>query len=52
MPGCINKIDFIVFIGEGGIFGKYGDAPLSLKVVAVHHAIDNFLVISEYAGLL
>ena len=48
----IDDVDFIVFIANGGVLGKNGDAALPLQVAGVHHALHRCLIFPVDAALL
>ena len=36
---------------DGGVFGKYGDAALTLDIVGIHDSVLHGLIGAEYAAL-
>ncbi len=48
---CVDDVDEHVFISDSRVFRKNCDTTLTLEVVRVHYAFDDFLIVAEYAGL-
>ena len=52
MARGIDDIDFGTLVGNGSIFGKNGNAPLTFQVIGVHDTFRNFLMCAENTALL
>ena len=50
MARRVDDVDLHVFIGNGNVLGKDGDAAFTFLVVAVEHALGHLLVLAEDAG--
>ena len=48
----VDDVDLGVAIGDGGVLGENGDAPLALKVAGVHDPLHDLLVLPVDAALL
>ena len=51
MARRIDDIDMRAFVFDSRVFGQNGNAAFFFKIVAVHHALVDFLVFPEGAGL-
>ena len=52
VAGSIDYVDFDALIVYGGILRQYGYTAFALKVVRVHDAFGNLLIVAEHARLL
>jgi hypothetical protein len=50
-PGRVDDVDALAVPHDGGVLRQDGDAALALQGVAVHHALDDLLVLAEHVGL-
>ena len=52
MTGRIDDVDLDFAVTNRSVFGHDGDAALAFEVEAVHHALDDSLVVAEGSALL
>ena len=52
MARGIHNVNLDIIMHNGAVFGIDGDPTLSLQIIAVHNAVNHFLVISENAALV
>ena len=51
VAGRIHNVDLHAVVADGGVFGKDGNAALTLQIVGVHNALGHRLVAAENAAL-
>jgi len=51
VAGRVHDVDLVAVPCHGGVLGQDGDASLALEGARVHHALGDFLVLAEDAGL-
>ena len=47
VPGCVDDIDFAVFVTDTDIFCQNGDAAFAFNIVAVEETLMHFLIFAE-----
>ena len=52
MARGIHDVDLVILVGDGGVLGEDGDAPLPLQVAGVHDPVDGDLIFTVDAALL
>ena len=51
VAGRVDDVDFDAVVYHAGDLGEDGDAALALQLVRIHHAVGDFFVDPEDAGL-